>query len=100
MRDFLRHYELPEFPARHSVLHALVDAYRQWSGGREAPRIAILDWREVPSYSEFVLFAEYFKSQGLECIITIHARWSTPMAASSRVISTSHLFTNACSSAN
>ena len=37
---------------------------------REAPRIAILDWREVPSYSEFVLFAEYFKSQGLECIIT------------------------------
>jgi hypothetical protein len=24
----------------------------------------------VPSYSEFVLFADYFKSQGLECIIT------------------------------
>jgi hypothetical protein len=51
-------------------LHALVDAYQQWLGRREAPRIAILDWREVPSYSEFVLFAEYFKSQGIECIIT------------------------------
>src|SRR5256712_1859468 len=70
MREFLRQYEVRAFPARHSVLHALVDAYRQWSGGREAPRIAILDWREVPSFSEFVLFAEYFKSQGLECIIT------------------------------
>ena len=69
MREFLRHYEVRALPARHSVLHALVDAYRQWSGGHEAPHIAILDWREVPSYSEFVLFAEYFKSQGLECII-------------------------------
>jgi len=69
MREFLRRYEVRALPARHSVLHALVDAYRQWSGSREAPRVAILDWREVPSYSEFVLFAEYFKSQGLECII-------------------------------
>jgi hypothetical protein len=69
MREFLRHYEVRSLPARHSVLHALVDAYQQWIGHREAPRIAILDWREVPSYSEFVLFADYFKSQGLECII-------------------------------
>lgn len=70
MREFLRHYEVRPLPGRHSVLHTLVDAYQQWAGRREAPRIAILDWREVPSYSEFVLFAEYFKSQGIECIIT------------------------------
>src|SRR5437667_6432424 len=69
MREFLHHYEVRYSPARHSVLNALVDAYQQWIGRREAPRIAILDWREVPSYSEFVMFAEYFKSQGLECII-------------------------------
>src|SRR6266581_7076418 len=70
MREFLRRYEMRSLPARHSVLHALVDAYQQWAGRREAPHIAILDWREVPSYSEFVLFEQYFKSQGLECIIT------------------------------
>ena len=69
MREFLRSYEMRPLPARHSVLHALVDAYQQWAGRREAPRIAILDWREVPSYSEFRMFAEYFKLQGLECII-------------------------------
>ncbi len=70
MREFLRHYEVRMLPSRHSVLHALTDAYEQWCGHRrEAPRIAILDWREVPSYSEFVMFADYFKSQGLECII-------------------------------
>ncbi len=70
MREFLRHYEVRPLPARHSVLHALVDAYQQWAGRSEAPRVAILDWREVPSYSEFVLFEDYFKSQSLECIIT------------------------------
>ena len=69
MREFLRQYEVRNLPARHSVLHSLLDAYEQWSGRREAPRIAILDWREVPSYSEFVLFEKYFKSQGIECVI-------------------------------
>ncbi len=69
MREYLRKYEVRPLPSRHGVMHALIDAYQQWAGHREAPRIAILDWREVPSYSEFVLFAEYFRSQGLECII-------------------------------
>jgi len=69
MRAFLRNYEVRPLPARPGVLHALLDAFRQWSGTRAAPRIAILDWREVPTYSEFVLFEEYFRSQGLECII-------------------------------
>lgn len=69
MREYLRKYEVRPLPSRHGVMHALIDAYQQWAGHRGAPRIAILDWREVPSYSEFVLFAEYFRSQGLECII-------------------------------
>ncbi len=69
MREFLREYEVRPLPARHSVMHALIDAYQQWAGHREKPRIAILDWREVPSYSEFVLFADYFRSQGIDCII-------------------------------
>src|SRR6266576_2066362 len=38
-------------------------------GGRAAPRIGILDWREVPTYSEFVLFAEYFRAHGLDVVI-------------------------------
>jgi uncharacterized circularly permuted ATP-grasp superfamily protein len=31
--------------------------------------MAILDWREVPTYSEFVLFASYVESQGIPCRI-------------------------------
>ncbi len=69
MREFLRRFEARPLPGRHSLMHALLDAYRQWSRRRQAPRIAILDWREVPTYSEFVLFDEYFKSQGLQSVI-------------------------------
>ncbi len=69
MREFLRQYEARPLPGRHSLMHALLDAYRQWSGRRDAPRIAILDWRDVPTYSEFVLFNDYFLSQGLDSLI-------------------------------
>lgn len=68
MREFEKRYEVMKLAARHHMLHALLDSYRQW-GGRERPRIAILDWREVPTYSEFVLFKEYFDSQGYDCVI-------------------------------
>lgn len=69
MREFLRRYEVRPQPARHLVMHALLDSYRTWSGRRDKPRIAILDWREVPTYSEFVISADFFRSQGLECVI-------------------------------
>ncbi len=65
MRAFLRRFEVRPLLARHNVLHALLDAYAQWAGPQKPPSIAILDWREVPTYSEFVLFAEYFIAQGV-----------------------------------
>jgi glutathionylspermidine synthase len=69
MREFMRTWDLRPLPARHDVLHALLDAYAQWSGGRDLPRIAIVDWSDVPTKSEFLLFQEYFTRQGLECVI-------------------------------
>lgn len=68
MREFSKHYEVRPLFARHLMLHALIDAYRQW-GGKERPCIAILDWKEVPTYSEFVLFHDYFESHGYDCVI-------------------------------
>lgn len=64
MRKFARHYEIRPLPARHNVLHVLQEMYYHWGGRGEAPRIAIMDWKEVPTYSEFVLFQDYFRSQG------------------------------------
>jgi uncharacterized circularly permuted ATP-grasp superfamily protein len=66
---FLRSHALRPLPARPSVLHALLAAYRQWSGRREPPVIGILDWKEVPTYSEFVLYRDYFAALGLQCVI-------------------------------
>jgi len=69
MRAFLRRFEVWPLPTRHNVLHALLDAFGQWANAGQQPRVAILDWREVPTYSEFVLFADYFMAQGLPTTI-------------------------------
>lgn len=67
MGQFLKHYSVRTLPTRHSVMHVLLDCYRQWSGGNQGrkPQIAILDWEEVPTRSEFELFVAYFGAQGL-----------------------------------
>ncbi|HKW09891.1 MAG TPA: hypothetical protein VJO33_05890 [Gemmatimonadaceae bacterium] len=69
VREFLKRWDLRPLPARHNVLHALLDAYQQWSGTRTLPRIAIVDWAEVPTRNEFVLFQDYFARQGIDCVI-------------------------------
>ena len=69
MREFLKRYDVRQQPSRHNVLHALLDAYHQASGRRDVPVIAIVDWRDVPTYSEFVITADYFRSQGVACVI-------------------------------
>ncbi|HSU15366.1 circularly permuted type 2 ATP-grasp protein [Longimicrobium sp.] len=66
---FLRTHAVYPLPARHGVLHALLGAYAEWSGRRELPRIGILDWAEVPTYSEFVFFRDYFRQHGIACEI-------------------------------
>jgi glutathionylspermidine synthase len=69
MREFMRRWDLRPLPARHNVLHALLDAYAQFSGAHDLPRIAIVDWSNVPTRSEFLLFQDYFERQGLDCVI-------------------------------
>ena len=69
MRQFLRAWDVRPLPARHNVLHALVDAYEQWSGRRARPAISIVDWSDVPTQSEFLLFQDYFTRQGFVCEI-------------------------------
>ena len=63
--QFLKTHSVRTIPTRHSVMHVLLDSYREWGGSDRRPQIAILDWEEVPTRSEFELFVAYFKSQGL-----------------------------------
>jgi len=74
MGPFVRRFDVRPLHARHGVLHALLSAYAEWRGSRgrtspATPRIAILDWREVPTYNEFVLWVDYFRARGLEARI-------------------------------
>jgi uncharacterized circularly permuted ATP-grasp superfamily protein len=69
MRRFLRDWDVRPLPARHNVLQALLDCWEQFSGGTTRPRIAIVDWDDVPTQSEFLLFQNYFSRQGYECDI-------------------------------
>jgi hypothetical protein len=69
-QEFQRRYRVWPIPARPGVLHALADSFKQWQGNTsDAPRVAILDWRDVPTFSEFVLFYDYFKAMGIEARI-------------------------------
>lgn len=69
MRAFLDDWELRALPARHHVLHALLRSWETFSGTRTRPRIAIVDWDEVPTQNEFLIFQDYFRRQGMTCSI-------------------------------
>lgn len=70
LQEFQRDFHVFPLPAKPGVLHALLGSFREWQGHTsDPPRIAILDWREVPTFSEFVLFYDYFKAMGVEARI-------------------------------
>jgi hypothetical protein len=51
------------------VIGALLSAWREFSGSRDRPRVAILDWRGVPTETEFALYEEHFQALGISCVI-------------------------------
>lgn len=68
MREFAKSYDVAPLPARDRMLKALLDAYREW-GGTGEPRIAIVDWKGLPTRSEFEMFRRYFSEHGLQAVI-------------------------------
>ena len=69
MREFVRRRNVRALPGAQNVLHSLLRAWYQWSGGRDLPVIGILDWREVPTWPEFEYSAEYFRRQGIDVVL-------------------------------
>jgi uncharacterized circularly permuted ATP-grasp superfamily protein len=69
MRAFARQADVQPVYARHGVLHVLLDAWRQFSGSWRVPSIAIVDWPDVPTRNEFVIFQRYFEEMGFPTVI-------------------------------
>src|SRR4029078_12194757 len=47
------------------LLEALLASYKDWGGTASPPRMAIVDWREVPTWSEFELLRDEFVLAGV-----------------------------------
>ena len=51
------------------VLDALIASYGEWGGTASPPRIAIVDLREVPTFSEFEIMRDAFVAAGVPTTI-------------------------------
>jgi len=52
-----------------ALLNSLLGVYREWGGAEEKPQIAIVDWRGVPTESEFEVLQDFFVSCGYPTVI-------------------------------
>src|SRR5690606_17070986 len=61
-------YDVRPISVRPVTLQSLLDVYHQ-AGGRELPTIGIVDWKDVPTANEFILYQEYFEREGISTLI-------------------------------
>src|SRR4029450_12120498 len=51
-------------PPTPPLLAALLESYREWGGRASPPVVAIVDWKEVPTWTEFELLRDAFLFEG------------------------------------
>jgi hypothetical protein len=69
MEQFSRQYEVHSYPLSAKLLDALVASYIDWGGTSKRPQIAIVDWREVPTWSEFEILKSRFEKMGVPAVL-------------------------------
>ena len=69
MARFKSAFEVEAYPLTPRMLDALMASYRDWGGTAQPPLIAIVDWRNVPTWSEFEILQERFTSLGVPTIV-------------------------------
>lgn len=70
MAQFSRRYELHGYSLSAKLLDALVMSYLDWGGKSKRPQIAIVDWRGVPTWSEFEILKARFERLGVPTLVT------------------------------
>lgn len=68
MRAFRRAFTARSVPVRGRQLSAMLRAHRARSGGERAS-IAIVDWRGLPTLTEFEMFERFFEAKGVRTVI-------------------------------
>lgn len=57
------------FKLADAMLDALLASYREWGGRASPPVILITDWREVPTWTEFLMLRDRFGARGVKVIV-------------------------------
>lgn len=61
-------YEIRAIPIRKLLFRALLETYHRF-GGVGSPSIGIIDWHDVKTRSDFEIIRDYFKDEGICCVI-------------------------------
>jgi uncharacterized circularly permuted ATP-grasp superfamily protein len=69
MRRFRERFDVRAYRSIDALLEALVASYHEWGGTAAPPRVAIVDWREVPTLSEFELLRDAFVALGVPTVV-------------------------------
>ena len=70
MQAFGQRYAVHSLLSRKPALDEFLRVYYEWRGDRgKLPDIAIVDWRGVPTASEFDLFVEFFAEHNINSVI-------------------------------
>lgn len=73
MQEFSRRFQVSRDVLKPKALSMLLNNYREYLASKDkpykTPNIAIVDWDEVPTRTEFELFQEYFAENGIQSII-------------------------------
>jgi uncharacterized circularly permuted ATP-grasp superfamily protein len=69
MQRFRERYEAHAYPLMSRMLDALLASYREWGGRATVPQIAIVDWRNVPTWSEFEILRDRFTALGVPTLV-------------------------------
>jgi len=73
-------YRVQPLYARERFMQAIDEVWREFRANRgasnfnERPSIAIVDWADVPTASEFELFRQFFTAKGLNVLVTTPER--------------------------
>jgi uncharacterized circularly permuted ATP-grasp superfamily protein len=69
MGKFQNNFEVESYPLSAKLLDALVMSYVDWGGTSRQPQIAIVDWEDVPTWSEFEILQQRFEKMGVPTVI-------------------------------
>lgn len=71
MQEFSKRFELSRHFLKDKLLNMLLNNYREYLGDKpyHVPNVAIVDWDDVPTLTEFELLQEHFEAKGVPTII-------------------------------